>query len=848
MLESLAGPLLNPSTNTDQNNDLAQGLGLGGGDGNGGGGNPNATHLGHIIQVINAAQRSGVIVGQRRGRTGGASSTTRQSQSNPSTGAASENTTGNTSVSIRTVPLENDSPGGAAAARVVVEVQDDGQHEQAQPSPAHTGRGSASHSAVGSSQRDRRRLSHEADAANELQFNALLLAPYQVEVLFVLCTLLGGRRKIDAQTLLGRLGLVPLMDDMFERLGWTPTGQQNEDAGASSTTSASSTGNGNGYDEAASAIFGFSNPNQNQDENDEEEHAGIHGPGCECNPESALRVQYLRLLHNFCDRDSDNYYGRRLLLAPSERSFVFSDECDPTSVRRPLSGRKGLLSKIIIAYKCEADDSPYKFWLASCTESYLRGSSPREQWFAARSSGLLEYLVEDLLDDRLHTAGTLQTAFDLLGELCKGNVSSLTMLLETLGTEERFQRLMSVAATNLVDSNVFIRALLLSVERITSARQADLQQEQRMRLLESSDGGSGPLAWNGDTDDDDEYFLPWLSDVGSSSRSYLTHSWWDVPTMSLPSNTASGEIERNGIEMSGNTLDVPIHERAPASVVEASLDGQRESDWYPPMPSIANDVPLPIFGGDTSQYSARPGTNHFGWTFSPHGGETSASNLFDATFCPDTVERLSWFLAINEARLLRDLLRAVHLRNINHENICCLNTAIVVAIFAHRRQKLSKVIQELRRMNDESQDNRIDEGDFGSRPHSRHASTDSLVSSIAAINLNDDEMFEGENLKVAASKLQATTATNFSSIGDRSDVLRNFRELLWFWKQYYTHRGRDRLSLEFSSHLRFQEWSEVVERLCADDGSDTALLAHPVRLPKSPFSRAPRTVDLRERR
>lgn len=282
MLESLAGPLLNPSTNTDQNNDLAQGLGLGGGNGNGGGGNgnPNATHLGHIIQVINAAQRAGVIVGQRRGRTGGASSTTRQPPSEASAIPASENITDNTSVSIRTVPVENSSPGSAAAARVVVEVQEDRQHEQAQPSPARSSRGGTSHSTGSSSQRERRHLSHEADAANELQFNALLLAPYQVEVLFVLCTLLGGRRKVDAQTLLGRLGLVPLMDDMFERLGWTSTGLQNEGAGASSTTSASSPGNGNGYDEAASAIFGFSNPNQNQDDdNDEEEHAGIHGPG-----------------------------------------------------------------------------------------------------------------------------------------------------------------------------------------------------------------------------------------------------------------------------------------------------------------------------------------------------------------------------------------------------------------------------------------------------------------------------------------------------------------------------------------------------------------------------------------
>ena len=56
------------------------------------------------------------------------------------------------------------------------------------------------------------------DAANSLQFNAMLLGPYQVEVLFVLCTLLGGRRKLDAQDTLNRLGMIPVLDDMFQRL------------------------------------------------------------------------------------------------------------------------------------------------------------------------------------------------------------------------------------------------------------------------------------------------------------------------------------------------------------------------------------------------------------------------------------------------------------------------------------------------------------------------------------------------------------------------------------------------------------------------------------------------------
>lgn len=79
---------------------------------------------------------------------------------------------------------------------------------------------------------------------------------FQVEVLFVLCTLLGARRKGEAHQALAKLGLIDVLDSMFDRLSW----------GVPSSTQ------------------------------------GPHGAHCDCNPESALRVQYLRLVHNFLDR------------------------------------------------------------------------------------------------------------------------------------------------------------------------------------------------------------------------------------------------------------------------------------------------------------------------------------------------------------------------------------------------------------------------------------------------------------------------------------------------------------------------------------------------------------------
>jgi hypothetical protein len=73
-----------------------------------------------------------------------------------------------------------------------------------------------------------------------------------------------------------------------------------------------------------------------------------------------------------------------------------------------------------------------------------------------------------------------------------------------------------------------------------------------------------------------------------------------------------------------------------------------------------------------------------------------------------------------------------------------------------------------------------------------------------------------------------------------TDFLRNFRELLYFHHVYYSTRGRDRLSLEFSSHIPYAEWFAVVQMLCADDGGPTALLDAPIPLPRSPYCLPPR--------
>jgi len=715
-----------------------------------------------MIHIINAAQQAGVVVGRsrrsrRRRRNGGRESD--EPGAEPPNSLSSRNRTGRGHADRATSETSPPRHRGAA------DQDEDGEVEVEEDRIEVIGLDAAPGSEPMIRTAVRVRINSPEDAANELQFNALILAPYQVEVLFVLCTLLGGRRKVDAQTRLDQCGLIGTLEEMFPRLSWGSHGKHRHHRHHQSS---GSTNVGSGAtDSADNGTNGGGNDNQTDDE-----HHGIHGPGCECTPESALTVQYLRLLHNFCDRDCDNYNARRQMLSKDEREYIFANH-DWRTGTNPHRLEKGLFSNIADAFQSETDDSPYRFWLASCAESYLRGSSPQEQLFAARS-GLLEHLVQDITSDRLHCAGSLQTSFDLLGELCKGNSDVLRLLLSMMD-EECFRKLMSSAAANLVDSNVFLRSLLLSMERIASGRLVDPYSDQ-----------------------------PWRGKSGPETRFYLTQSWWDIE--SKPAEQPK-QTWRSG-------------RRAPYSPTKAEVDNDqaRTTDWFPEEHSTVSLLSMfargDVGSAASSVVAAEPSTpsaagimGQNGWLFAPtehHNHNHGEVDLHEAVYSPNTLERLAWFLWTNQTRFLRDLLSVVNLRNINHENICCLNTAVVLSIFAYRRDQLPDVLNELREL-------KRDEDGLRDDLWSRNAANS------GGRNNNEDD----------------------------GSILYNFRELLWFWTEYYTHRGRDRLSLEFSSHVRFQEWNEVVSKLMADNQQEErlSLVPRPLKLPKSPYQRASRIVD-----
>ncbi len=59
-----------------------------------------------------------------------------------------------------------------------------------------------------------------SDVEVELLLKSIALAQFRVEVLFVICTLLSSKRKVDFQDKFATLGLVDILNQTFHRFKW----------------------------------------------------------------------------------------------------------------------------------------------------------------------------------------------------------------------------------------------------------------------------------------------------------------------------------------------------------------------------------------------------------------------------------------------------------------------------------------------------------------------------------------------------------------------------------------------------------------------------------------------------
>jgi hypothetical protein len=171
----------------------------------------------------------------------------------------------------------------------------------------------------------------------------------------------------------------------------------------------------------------------------------LHGPGCTCNMDSAMKIQLMRVLHSLVDRT------------------------EPTAMCVQQAASFRLPTVIATAMKSSPPASEYKYWMRSCLEAYVRSGGLKAQEMLI-CDGVLDALVSDLILPTFKGSGSLQTAFDLLGELVKFNVFAFQRMDALLADPTSFASFYDVVMGSLVDSNVFLRSLFLSARYFSAHR------------------------------------------------------------------------------------------------------------------------------------------------------------------------------------------------------------------------------------------------------------------------------------------------------------------------------------------------------------------------------------------
>ncbi|XP_006639582.1 short transient receptor potential channel 4-associated protein [Lepisosteus oculatus] len=253
---------------------------------------------------------------------------------------------------------------------------------------------------------------------------------YKVEVLYVLCVLLMGRQRNQVHKMLAEFRLIPGLNNLFDKLIWRKHTSNH-------------------------VLHG-----QNQN--------------CDCSPEISFKIQFLRLLQSFSDHHENKYLllnSQELneLSAISLKANIPEVEALVNTDRSLVcDGKKGLLTRLLTVMKREPADSSFRFWQARAVESFLRGATSYADQMFLLKRGLLEHILFCIIDSGCKSRDVLQSYFDLLGELMKFNIDAFKRFNKYVNTEEKFQIFLNQINSSLVDSNMLVRCIVLSLDRFES--------------------------------------------------------------------------------------------------------------------------------------------------------------------------------------------------------------------------------------------------------------------------------------------------------------------------------------------------------------------------------------------
>uniref|UniRef100_A0A8C1IEX4 Transient receptor potential cation channel, subfamily C, member 4 associated protein a n=1 Tax=Cyprinus carpio TaxID=7962 RepID=A0A8C1IEX4_CYPCA len=170
----------------------------------------------------------------------------------------------------------------------------------------------------------------------------------------------------------------------------------------------------------------------------------VHGQNenCDCSPEISFKIQFLRLLQSFSDHHENKY----LLLNAQELN-----ELSAISLKANIPEVEALVNT----------DRNIRICLVCVFKEFSRTARlflQVRRW----------HILFCIIDSGCKSRDVLQSYFDLLGELMKFNIDAFKRFNKYVNTEEKFQVFLTQINSSLVDSNMLVRCIVLSLDRFES--------------------------------------------------------------------------------------------------------------------------------------------------------------------------------------------------------------------------------------------------------------------------------------------------------------------------------------------------------------------------------------------
>jgi len=146
--------------------------------------------------------------------------------------------------------------------------------------------------------------------------------------------------------------------------------------------------------------------------------------------------------------------------------------------------KHGVLVKLVHSLKHECPTSAVRFWITRALEAFLRGEIITLNQIFLLKHNLVEDTLNLLISGCLITSNMVtQGCLDFLSTLTKFNVEAFERCNKTLDCSHKINTLMNLAQQNLVDSNMFIRVVILTSEHVKQIKPKKNDLIHKCRLM-----------------------------------------------------------------------------------------------------------------------------------------------------------------------------------------------------------------------------------------------------------------------------------------------------------------------------------------------------------------------------